>query len=342
MPMTAAAEIAPFDARCVRLIADLGLGAEVLAVTPLTGGVASDIARVDLPEGPVCVKFALPKLKVAADWFAPVHRNRAEYEWLAVAGSVAPSSVPRLLGRSEALNGFAMEFLQGDTVYLWKAALLAGQAPKGEAALVADVLGRIHARSTEPGFDPAPFQNRDDFRAIRLEPYLSQTAICHPDLATRFQDLSDRLFQSGTALVHGDISPKNILMRDGVPVILDAECATMGDPVFDVAFCLNHLVLKSLHLPGQSAILQREALDFWRAYARRVTWEAPSDLEARLVVLLPALMLARVDGKSPVEYLGDATQQKVRRISRNLIVHPPAALTDLLIRLDERGRSSDF
>ena len=42
---------------------------------PLTGGVSSDIWRVDLAGGPICIKRALPKLKVAADWQAPVSRN---------------------------------------------------------------------------------------------------------------------------------------------------------------------------------------------------------------------------------------------------------------------------
>lgn len=331
--VVAATEIALFEARCTRLISDLGLGSEVLAVRPLTGGVASDIARVDLPQGPVCVKFALPKLKVAADWFAPVHRNRAEYEWLAIAGGVAPRSVPRLLGRSEALNGFAMEFLQGDDVYLWKAALLARSPPRGEAALVADVLGRIHAASSAQGFDTAPFQNRDDFNAIRLEPYLRHTATRHPDLAPRLEGLADQLYLCSTALVHGDISPKNILIRRGVPVILDAECATMGDPVFDVAFCLNHLVLKAVHLPGMAGAYLGEVQAFWRQYFPHVTWEDPASLEARLMVLLPALMLARIDGKSPVEYLDAAAQDRVRDLAWGLITSPAANLTNFIARL---------
>ncbi len=335
----AATQIAQFEARCTRLTADLGLGSDVLAVTPLTGGVASDIARVDLPSGPICVKFALPKLKVAADWYAPVHRNRAEYQWLAAAGEVAPASVPRLLGRSAVLNGFAMEFLQGDQVYLWKAALLAGAAPRGEAALVADVLGRIHARSTAPDFDVVPFQNRDDFNVIRLEPYLRHTALRHPDLAAGLQGLADQLYGSSRALVHGDISPKNILIRDGVPVILDAECATMGDPVFDVAFCMNHLVLKSLHLPAMAAAYLSEVINFWRQYARHVTWEDPAVLETRLMALLPALMLARVDGKSPVEYLDASAQAQVRCLSRGLITAPATGLAAFVDRVAATSRN---
>lgn len=136
--------------------------------------------------------------------------------------------------------------------------------------------------------------------------------------------LADRLYQCSTALVHGDVSPKNIVIRDGLPVILDAECATMGDPVFDVAFCLNHLVLKSVHLPAMAPALLGEVLGFWRHYAPHVDWEDPSALETRLMDLLPALMLARVDGKSPVEYLDAAAQDRLRRLARGLIASPAA------------------
>ena len=319
--------------RCRRLVAGLGLGGEVRSVTPLSGGVASDIAAIDFGDRYLCAKFALPKLKVAEDWFAPVHRNRAEYAWLAFAGAVAPGAAPRLFGRSEAENGFAMEHVDGPDTYLWKDALLRGDPPKGEAGQVGDVLGRIHAASTAPGFDPAPFRNHDDFHALRIEPYLLFTAGRHPDRAERLTALADALHAGDTALVHGDVSPKNILVRPEGPVLLDAECATMGDPAFDVAFCLNHLVLKAIHVPARREALLQATGGFWQAYARHVTWEAPTALEARVCALLPALMLARVDGKSPVEYLSDANRAVVRHTARSLLADPPPALAALPERL---------
>jgi aminoglycoside phosphotransferase (APT) family kinase protein len=236
--------------RCRRLLEYLGL-AEAgvsMSVQPLSGGVASDIARIDLGAGMYCAKFALAKLRVKADWFAPVHRNAAEFEWLNRAARVVPGNVPCLFGRSVRENGFVMEYLDGSDIFLWKAALLAGQPPAGEAAAVADVLGRIHAASAQPEFDTSPFQNRDDFRALRLEPYLGFTATRHPDLAANLAALEQALYGARTVLVHGDVSPKNILLRSGAPIFLDAECATMGDAAFDLAFCLNHLVLKAVHL----------------------------------------------------------------------------------------------
>ena len=231
--------------RCKNLVAELGIAhpGDVVRVEPLTGGVASDIAKVELRDRTICIKFALPKLKVKADWFAPVHRNAAEYAWLEVAAAVMPDSAIQLFGRSASQHGFAMEFLSGANVYLWKAALLAEKRGQGEAARVADMLGRIHAASAEPEFDTSPFQNRDDFFAIRIEPYLTYTAGVHPELAREINALANMLYESQWVLVHGDVSPKNILFRGAGPVLLDAECATMGDACFDPSFCLNHLVL---------------------------------------------------------------------------------------------------
>ncbi len=130
--------------------------------------------------------------------------------------------------------------------------------------------------------------------------------------------------------MHGDVSPKNVLFRGEVPVLLDAECATMGDASFDVAFCLNHLVLKAVRLRQARAALMRSAHALWKAYARHVEWESTSLLETRVCALLPALMLARIDGKSPVEYLDDAERSRVRGIAAPLIRRPPSRLTELL------------
>jgi len=324
-----------FEARCRRLLVGLDLIApdDDLAVTPLTGGVASDIALVRAGSRQWCVKFALAQLKVAEVWLAPVHRNKAEYSWLKAASRVVPASVPKLYGRSDREGGFAMEYLEGDQVYLWKAALLKAMPDRGEAARVGDSLGHIHAASTATDFDAAPFQNRDDFHVIRLEPYLLFTASRHPAVADRLRLLAERHYKADRVLVHGDVSPKNILLRDETPVILDAECATMGDPSFDVAFCLNHLILKALHLPQCRGRLLANVLQFWAAYSARVIWEDTALLESRVCELLPALMLARIDGKSPVEYLTEVERIVIRRIAVPLIAAPKARLDDLILLL---------
>lgn len=321
-----------FEIRCCKLVEDLGLGKadDVVAVRPLTGGVASDIGVVDLGDRKICVKFALPKLKVQEDWYAPLHRNQAEYAWLEFAASITPRAVPHLYGLSDRENGFAMEFLPPDQVYNWKEALLQASPPRGEAAAVGQVLGQIHAASTASTFDRAEFNNSDDFHALRIEPYLLFTATRQIGVSTELKSLAETLFSANRVLIHGDVSPKNILFRAGDPIVLDAECATMGDPSFDVAFCLNHLVLKAMHLPKIRVKLLGEVQSFWNAYRPYVSWEDEGVLEARICALLPALMLARIDGKSPVEYLGTAAREQVRAISIPLISEPVASLPDFI------------
>ncbi len=321
-----------FERRCGALMESLELcqSQDIIEVKRLTGGVASDIATVAFPGRIVCVKFALGKLKVDEDWFAPVHRGKAEFAWLQAACLAVPESVPALYGWSNAQNGFAMEFISGPDVYLWKTALLAGKPDTGQAATVAKTLGRIHAASVRADFDRSAFRNTADFESLRLEPYLRFTAERHPELAARINNMANQLADSSEALVHGDISPKNILFRQEHAVILDAECATMGDPAFDVAFALNHLILKSIHLPDSSENLRAAALQLWDSYSPFISWEKASLMEARVCSLLPMLMLARIDGKSPVEYLSDAACHNARHMARLLIAEPVSCLHAVL------------
>ncbi len=324
-----------FEKRCKNLVAELGLGAadDVVAIRPLTGGVSSDIALVDTGEQKVCVKFALEKLKVAEDWYAPVERNHAEYNWLLFAASIVPGTTPALLGYSDEEKGFAMEFVEGDDVYLWKTALLQAHPDRGEAGKIGSVLGEIHQASAVSDDVKNEFQNQEDFYALRLEPYLCFTASRYPALSKQINALVEMLYKSRLVLVHGDVSPKNIIFKQGVPILLDAECATIGDPSFDVSFCLNHLILKALHIKKSRQLLLNSVGKFWSAYTPHINWEPTAELERRICRLLPALMLARADGKSPVEYLNSDEFQIVRSLAVSLIENPEQSLIKFVERL---------
>jgi tRNA A-37 threonylcarbamoyl transferase component Bud32 len=290
----------------------------------LAGGVSSDIWHLTLPDGrEICVKRALPKLKVAADWRAPVVRNIYEARWLSEADRALPGAVPKLLGQDEATGALAMEFLSPADHPVWKARLRDGHADVGFAAEVGRRIAAIHAHAAaHPGLAEA-FPTDEIFHAIRLEPYLLATARAHPDLAVVMEDIAAVTARSKRSLVHGDVSPKNILCGPSGPVFLDAECAWWGDPAFDLAFCLNHLLLKCLWTPSASAGFMAcfEALS--ARYLAGITWEAADALEARAARLLPGLFLARVDGKSPVEYLTEEhDKNRVRRVARALLTKP--------------------
>jgi hypothetical protein len=126
------------------------------------------------------------------------------------------------------------------------------------------------------------------------------------------------------------VSPKNILAGPRGPVFLDAECAWYGDPAFDLAFCLNHLLLKCAWRPQWTAQYLACFDAMSAAYLGAVTWEPAADIEARTAHLLPGLFLGRVDGKSPVEYItAEREREQVRRTARRLLLAPVQTLADV-------------
>jgi aminoglycoside phosphotransferase (APT) family kinase protein len=317
-PMTPPNEILTGLRHMALLAADV-----VVAGERLTGGVSSDIWRIDLPYGPICVKRALAKLHVAADWHAPVERNRYEARWMRHANAAVAGAAPVLLGQDETSGALAMQYLSPSDYKLWKTQLHEGYAEPDFAASVATSLARIHAVTAADPSVAAEFPSDDIFFDIRLEPYLVATARAHPDLAAPLYELVATTRANKHALVHGDVSPKNILVGPDGPVFLDAECAWWGDPAFDLAFCLNHLLLKCLWTPPARARFLACFDALVATYRAGITWEPGDALEQRAARLLPGLLLARVDGKSPVEYITTETDRNhVRRTARRLLTNP--------------------
>ena len=309
----------------------LAQAGEIARGEALAGGVSSDIWRIELAGGPIVVKRALPRLRVAQVWEAPVERNRYERLWLETANAIVPGVAPKVLaGDDQGL--FAMEYLPGMPV--WKEELRAGRAEPAFAADVGRRLAAIHDATARRADIAAAFATDASFRALRLEPYLLATGRVHPSLRENLEKLVETTSRTRLALVHGDVSPKNILVGQGEKnagaVFLDAECAWYGDPAFDLAFCLNHLLLKGLWVPQfKSAYLECFAA-LASAYLAGVDWEPAATLEQRAASLLPGLLLARVDGKSPVEYLRmDSEKDFVRNFARKFLESPPRSLAEI-------------
>ncbi len=320
---------------------------ETPQITPLTGGVSSLIVRVDTRRGPLCVKQALPALKVASEWLAPQDRSHAEVAWMRVVSARWPQAVPSLLGEDAASYCFAMSWLPPHAYPVWKALLRDGgsagdagadhaQQRRDEAdgiadfthirhapsvaAQVATLIAAIHAGTAGDAALAARFATDRNFHELRLDPYFGAAARAHPDCATVLQQLISDTAACKLALVHGDISPKNILVSREGPVILDAECAWYGDPAFDAAFCLCHLLAKCLWRPAHRPHYLAAWDAFCAAYLDGVRWEAREAIAARIALLLAAILLARVDGKSPLEYLGDAERDMQRRFARRWLL----------------------
>jgi 5-methylthioribose kinase len=314
-------------------------GANLTAV-PLSGGVSCDVWHVKMPNGrEMIVKRALPRLRVAAEWKAPVERAGTEADWYNLVAEFDPRIVPEILGEDRAHHVFAMEYLPPQTHKLWKAELAAGHAEAEFAVRVGERLAHIHAFTANREDVMHDFAHHAQFHALRLEPYLLHTAKKHPDLAPRIRALADGVAKARIALMQGDISPKNILIGPEGPVFLDAETACFGDPAFDLAFCVNHLLLKCVWQRQFKAAYLKSFLALADVYLENVTWEEQAAIAARAAALLPALLLARVDGKSPVEYLTAETDQTlVRETAKKMFAAKHSTLAQIAADWDSAVR----
>jgi aminoglycoside phosphotransferase (APT) family kinase protein len=293
---------------------------EPLEITPLTGGVSNKTLLVRRPSGEAwVVKQALAKLAVKVDWFADparVHREAAGLRELAQA--LPPGATPVFLFEDSAQHVLAMTAVPEPHAN-WKELLLAGRVEPAHVAAFGDLLGRMHAygRRHLEALRPT-FADRAFFEALRLEPYYLYTAGEVPAAAAFLRALVDETRAIDETLVHGDYSPKNVLVQ-GAPgqtrlVLLDHEVVHLGDGAFDVGFALTHLLSKAHHLVPHRAAFADAAQAFWRDYTG-AAWPAaaagpPPGFEARVVRHTLACLLARAAGRSPLEYLDAAARAR--------------------------------
>lgn len=308
---------------------------EPAAVQELSGGISCRVLRVSTEDGDVVVKQALPELRVAGPWHADVARAQVEARFGQVLTELVPGACPRILATDPGAHAFVMSAAPAGSVP-WKEELLAGHVDDNVARQVGRLLGLLHAQAAgrlELGED---FADRTNFRSLRLEPYLSVTAAAHPDLTEQLTHVAAYLDVAGTTLVHGDASPKNILHTpDGQVLLIDHEVTHWGQPAFDTAFVVNHLCLKAVHRPAQAGDYLRAAEALLGAYAE-AAGEAGATPEETALVLGP-LLLARVDGRSPAEYLDEHQRDRVRQVAREAVANTPD-LPELIHLVGEAAR----
>lgn len=300
-------------------------------VRVLAGGVSNRTVWVQRADGGWVLKQALEKLRVAVDWYSPpqrVHREALGLRWL---GELAPPG---------SLPGFVFEDFEQHILAMtavpqphenWKEILLAGGLETGHVAQFGRLLAAIHANAHARAQELAPaFADRAFFESLRLEPYYAYTADAVPQAAAFLRQLIDQTRSHSHTLVHGDYSPKNVLVHAGRLVLLDYEVIHWGDPAFDVGFALTHLLSKAHHIPGQRGAFVAAAVQFWRAYADGlgpVPWQ--NGLAQRAVGHTLACLLARVAGRSPLEYLDRAARARQQGIVCRLLHAPPSSVPAL-------------
>ncbi len=313
------------NADIIEALRGAGLAGEGdIVLEPLTGGVSCDVWKVATPGGPIVVKRPLPQLRVAAEWRAPVERGTSEIRWLKRARGVDPRLAPEVLAELPG-HAFAMRFLPGCPV--WKDELMAGRADADFAARVGQAIAAVHAATAHNDGDRVAFANDAMFRALRVDPFILYVAQQDAELAPALTALAGDLAGRKIALVHGDVSPKNILVSADGPVFLDAECAVYGDPAFDLAFCVTHLLLKAVW--SGDARLNAAAGALAAAYRAGIDWEDREGLLLRAGKLAAALLLARIEGKSPAPYLTDPEHKRVVRDQARASILVPQSIDAL-------------
>jgi 5-methylthioribose kinase len=289
------------------------------------------------------VKQARAKLRVAVDWYSNperIHREARGLEWLV---NLAPTgTITPLLFEDRELHVIVMAAVPEPNLN-WKAALLAGDVHAGYIEQFATVLATIHVRSAQQRkVISNVFADRSFFESLRLEPYYGYSAERVPETRAFFNDLVTETLQTQLALVHGDYSPKNVLIHDGRLFLVDHEVIHFGDPAFDVGFSLTHLLSKAHHLAHRRGLFVSVAYAYVKRYLEHLEglpWRTA--LEQRAVRHTLGCLLARVAGRSPLEYLTQQERTVQLRIARDLIAYPPQTLAGLIAGFSERLNALD-
>ena len=322
----------------------------------LAGGVSNRAVWVDLDNGRAWVlKQALAKLRVKDEWLSDPARIGREAQGLRYLARLAPpGAITPLVFEDPAVHLLAMEAVPHPHENL-KAILLAGALPRDRllrlAARFGALLGAIHANAWRRADEVCPaFEDRSFFLSLRIDPYYRATAAREPAAAGFYADLIAHTGATRLTLTHGDYSPKNVLVRPGGDdngvggraggeerlVLLDHEVIHWGDPAFDVGFALAHLLSKAHHLASRRADFQGAAVHFWESYRDKlagtgasgaIPWAA--DIESWCVSHALGCLLARVSGKSPLEYLDDAERGRQRAAVLDLLRRPPGTTAEL-------------
>ncbi len=319
-------------------------------VRELSGGVSNIVLRADIKgQPPFVIKQCRERLRVAMEWLAPLDRIWTETATLNVLGEILPEgTVPRVLFEDRPNYLFAMTCAPDEAV-TWKSMLMEGRIDPEIAGRLGEMLGTIH---TEGAHHPALRSTLADtslFDSLRIDPYYRPVAQRHPDLAPRIASLIESMAAppGGRTLVLGDFSPKNLLVHDAGLILLDFECAHAGDPAFDLGFFLTHLLMKEVRAiaSGASARYLGLTRDFWDTYLKRRALEtaAAAELIRQANLHTSACSLARVDGKSPVEYLDEPGQAMARSFARRALHEAPSSWGDFIhLFVDETQGATEW
>ena len=306
---------------------------ETVSFTNLHGGVSNRTVKVTWADGRGWVlKQALAKLRVDVDWFSSPERIGVEAKALRCLNRLAPpGTTPAFIFEDLTQHLMGMEAIPEEHEN-WKNVLLSGRIISDHFEQFGLLLGAIHRRSSEAISEVRQlFSDTTYFENLRLEPYYLYAARNTEEASDFLNALARETLLHKDCLVHGDFSPKNTLIYQNKLILLDYEVVHVGDPGFDLGFALTHFLSKAHHLPTERYRLACAAELFWQVYREEIAqlnWA--KELEQRVVRHTLGCLLARVAGKSPLEYLTSAEMIRQRDAVLALMREPPASVPKLI------------
>jgi len=307
---------------------------EQVEIHNLRGGVSNKTVLVRCPSRESWViKQALPKLRVDVDWFsdpARIHREALALKHLPELAP--PGTITPLIFEDRQQNLLAMAAVPDPHSNL-KSLSLSHHIVEDHLYQFGRLIGSIHLNSTSRPDLHTLFEDRSFFESLRIEPYYRYTAQQLPQAADALSEIIQTTCSRRLCLVHGDYSPKNILVHEGKLILLDHEVIHFGDPAFDIGFALAHLLSKAHHIPSYRKRFISAAHIFWTSYT---TAMAPApwsiDIDPHAAAHGVACLLARVAGRSKLEYLSAEERMHQQEITLKLLAHRPASVLQLLDR----------
>ncbi len=301
----------------------------------LPGGVSNRTVLVEHGRsGQWVIKQALEKLRVEADWFSDpqrIHHEANGLRWLATL--IGEEAVPGFIYEDDQEHILIMEAVARPH-FNYKTLLLEQPPKANHAGDFANLLAAIHRHSFFHRDELASiFADTSFFESLRLEPYYGYAAGRVPEAADFLLELMQQTRTRKLTLVHGDYSPKNVLIYNDRLVLLDHEVIHFGDPAFDIGFSMAHFLSKAHYRADLQGTFIDTAQLYWQTYFKQ-TREEPwaVELEHFCVQHTLACLLARVAGKSMLEYLGPEQKKTQQQIITDMIGENHASMTSAINR----------
>jgi len=303
----------------------------------LEGGVSSQVYHVKTKKNNYCIKRSLKKLLVKKKWEVDTNRIKYEYLWLKHCKQILNKSIPKTYDFNIEKKYIVMEYLQKSKYKTLKELYFKKIINLNTLKTISRHLYKIHSKSNNLKTKNTFKGNKNNFYDLRLDPYFNEIGRVYPEYKKYINNINKDYLRCSSTLVHGDFSPKNILIGKNKIIYLDAECSNFGDPVFDLVFFSNHLLLKSIYIKDKSSEFLRCYSLFYKEYFKNLSNNKYNSYLKRIIRMTPIMLLARIDGKSPVEYINNKTTKNIiRNKSFKLLNSKIHNLNDIMEVINER------